>query len=296
MDERRESLALHIASGMHAGARTRIHENVKYRLGADLDGDLVVRDEGVAPCHMTVEVSNGCVRLESYAESVLIDGLRKLPMGHIAESRLPCRFSIGSVQLRIEDDVSGVGRHDRLARLPWRRGLYANAWLLGLVCLGAMGGYLLLPESGAAKNAQAGTKPDTAHVRLPAPTAQEVRRALQSRLQVAGLQDMAVQVDGSVAEVRGVLPDHSKARWQAVQEWFDLRYGSRYLLRSKMVDVEVPKVAITAVWLGKRPYIVDVEGERHYQGTMLNEGWMLKSIDKRQIVLVRGGQEHIFGL
>ncbi|WP_256981338.1 SctD/MshK family protein [Bordetella genomosp. 4] len=271
---------------MHAGARTRLQEHVTYRLGADLDGDLVVRDEGIAPCHMTVEVCNGCVRLQSYAESVLIDGVRKLPMGHIAESRLPCRFAIGSVQFRIGSEVSEAGRH----------GLHLNAWLVGLVCLGIMGGYLLLPESGAAKNAQVGPKPDTAHVRLPKPTAQEVQRALQSRLQVAGLQDMVVQVDGVVAEVRGVLPDHSKARWRAVQEWFDLRYGSSYLLRSKMVDVEVPKVAITAVWLGTHPYIVDAEGERHYQGTMLNEGWMLKSIDKGRIVLVRGGQEHIFGL
>lgn len=296
MDERRAGLALHIASGLHQGGRVRIQENSKYRIGAAVDGDIVVRDPGMAACHVTLEVSEGRVRLEALADAVLIDGLRKLPPGHIAESRLPCRFSMGEVQVYLGDEHAAVPGAPSTRRALWLQHVstYPAIWVCLLLAILAIG--LLIPQAGGQKGLSMTGRHEAAQAVVSVPPAQEVRQALEAQLHALGLQGTAVSVDGRLIEVRGALPAHLKTQWLDAQAWFDRRYGSHYVLKSALQDMEPPQVSIMAVWLGERPYLIDADGERHYQGAILKEGWLLQSIDEGRIVLARNGQEHVFAL
>lgn len=296
MDERRAGLALHIASGLHTGGRVRIQENSKYRIGAAIDGDIVVRDPGMAACHAILEVSDGRVRLEALADAVLIDGLRKLPPGHIAESRLPCRFSMGQVQVYLGDESAAVPGAPSTHRAVWlhRLSTYPVIWVCLLLAMLAIG--LLIPQASGQKGLSMTGRHEAAQAVVTAPPAQDVRQALEAHLHALGLQGTAVRVDGRLIEVRGALPAHLKTQWLDAQAWFDRRYGSHYVLKSALLDMEPPQVSIMAVWLGERPYLIDADGERHYQGAILKEGWLLQSIDEGRIVLARNGQEHVFAL
>lgn len=293
MDEPSGRLALHIASGMHQGGSAHIQENVAYRIGADVDGDIVMRDEGIAACHVILEVSAGRARLRAMADAVRMDGTRPLPPGHVAACRLPCRFSLGNVDLCLAREtppgLTGKGQ-------PWGRRLRAGAWPLALASLTVLAGWLLLPGTGGARDVQADTLAAAVPDRPAAPSARDLREALQAQLRAAGLQGIAVSVEGSLVRVQGVLPAPLRPQWQTVQEWFDRRYGSHYVLRSTLAEAVAPRIAITAVWLGEQPYVVDADGERHSPGALLGDGWVLQRIAPGRIVLVRDGQEHVFDL
>lgn len=284
----RGEVALRIMSGMHEGASVALQENTPYRIGSDTHGDIVVRDEGIAAHQVTLKVSKGHVRLESHADHVQIHGKLTVPAGHLCESRLPCAFSIGPVRMSIVSERTG--------RVVGAKRLRANVLLPALAVLTMLFAYFLLPASGKTNDVLAETAPADTHASKRIPAGDAVRRQLVARLNESGLSGLEVQVDGNVVQVRGALSDQQKAPWRDVQTWFDQHYGSSYLMRATLSVAVGPTLIIAAVWLGASPYLVDDGGVRRYPGAILDKGWVLKSISKKNIVLTRNGQEHIFRL
>jgi hypothetical protein len=64
---------LQIQSGLHAGAVETLPEG-RHRIGSDIEADIVLVEDGIAPIHVAIGLSGRFARIEALSDGVTIDG------------------------------------------------------------------------------------------------------------------------------------------------------------------------------------------------------------------------------
>ena len=281
---------LFVLSGIHEGATVSLGASHNHRIGSSLDGDIVLRDQGVVASHVTLELEPGVVRLVSHADHVVVEGRTQLPAGHVCEINLPVNFSIGAVRMKISH-----AKDDEKKRFKWplfrTKTLLPAAAVLSCALLYMM---LYIPEVASGPTSQPyledGRKA-AQHIPLAV-----VEQQLTARLNTSGLGHLNVQTSTGRVRVSGELPLNATEQWRDVQMWFDRTYGVSYLLQSNLTQGQAPQVAIKAIWLGDAPYVIDEKGARCYPGAIMSDGWVLEKISPNELVLAKNGRQHILRL
>jgi hypothetical protein len=98
-------------------------------------------------------------------------------------------------------------------------------------------------------------------------------------------------VDGRLA-VTGKLNREEAVAWTAIQQWFDQAYADFVLTANVTVGDgrDMPTFQLQAVWYGDQPYVIAGDGERYYQGTILDNGWAIKEVDEDRLLLSKGNE------
>jgi len=284
------TLALDVLSGIHHGVRAPIEGNA-CTIGSSPTCDLVLADRNVAPEHLRLRFYGKQTAIDAVGGAVVIEGRQSLERGYGCRVKLPVNLIIGDAKLRI-------GRNSTSAPTVRRWAPYAGAIVLALVMTPIMavqaGISDLLPKKAA--HALPGDKLTVGSVPIrPAlHSDQDVVAILRDKLEKANLGVLSISADGRRIGISGQIPQEQMNAWRDVQQWFDRSFGGRYVLTSLVSAAAVadaPHFIFQAVFFGKNPYVVDARGERRYPGASLQDGWMLKSIENGQILVVKGEQE-----
>jgi len=287
IDQERETPRLYILSGVHQGGVAPLASHARYRIGASIDGDIVLRDQDIAAHHITLELNADKVRLTSHAAQVNIERRPSLAPGDTCEHRLPLTFSVGAVRMRVAGATPPEKPAGGLTAMGTRTMLPVLAILLGSLL------FALLYIPGMASETT--YRPDAAidHRATPRVAIDVVREQLQTRLTDAGLGNLQIDTVAGQFNVSGEVSEPARTQWHGVQVWFDRTYGASYQLRSNLTLAQAPDLFIKAIWLGEAPYIVADSGERRYPGAVLADGWVLEKIGVHELVLARNGRQHV---
>jgi hypothetical protein len=94
--------------------------------------------------------------------------------------------------------------------------------------------------------------------------------------------------------VAGKLSQQEAIDWATIQQWFDQTYGGRIVLTTKITPPgetrTMPALQLQAIWYGEHPYIVTADGERYFEGAVLDNGWIIRDIGEDRVLLAKGGE------
>jgi len=117
---------------------------------------------------------------------------------------------------------------------------------------------------------------------------------LTEKLAKAGLTELTAKVDGKRVVVSGAILHEQHGSWLDIQRWFDVTFGSRYVLASA-VETRLPggspKFDLQAIAFSESPYVITGDGQRRYPGAVLDKGWVIKEIGERRLTLTKNGKE-----
>jgi hypothetical protein len=286
------ALSLDVLSGIHRGVRAPIDEDA-CTIGSSPSCDLVLGDKDIAAQHLQLRFYGKQVAVNAVGGTVLVEGRPALERGYGCRANMPVTLTVGDTRLRIARNASA-------APMAKRWGPFAAVALLALVMTPIVavqaGISSLLPQKTTTQSAEPGDDLTVASIPMrPAiQSDEEVIAGLRAKLTDANLSTLDVSSDGRRIDVSGQVPKESLSAWREIQQWFDRSHGGRYVLTSLVSAAAVtdaPRFVFQAVFFGQNPYVVDARGERRYPGASLQDGWMLKSIEKGQILVVRGNQE-----
>lgn len=120
----------------------------------------------------------------------------------------------------------------------------------------------------------------------------EAQSRLRARLDQAGMKDLALDVQGGVLRVSGVLPPDGQARWADLRRDFEMTYGgSLPLLVAIGPGSGGPQLAVSSIWLGARPEIRTRSGEVLRVGDATADGWTVSRIARGAVTLSRNDNE-----
>jgi len=278
---------LSVIGGLHAGVTLAL-DGPGYRIGTDVDSDILLADSGVLPGHAMLRFKGRGIAVEAVAGDVQV-GERTVARGTGYRCPLPVQLQIGQALLQIS------APQPLAAPLPPTL-LWAQRHL-PLLAMAAVtltvGLYSAMSVSQSAPQPQVNLAALEAPVPPPA-SEQDVAQALRQQLSEARLPMLSVTAEDNYLRVSGELDADQRARWGSVQQWFDSHYGHDYLLHNAVTlraPMAQPRVRIQGVWLGDKPYVVGERGERLYPGAAMAEGWVLQRIEPEQLVLSRNGNE-----
>jgi type III secretion protein D len=253
-----------------------------FRIGRDLDNDIVLADPAVAPSLAQIVVDARGARL------------RPLVRGYGIPCRLitadaPAELRFGATTLCIEAGAA-VGRQARPRGVLL---LGTVALLLGLGGAALSAGALAPAPTARSETAReagsARAKPVQATVMAP-----DASRALAERLAAAGLLDaIALATLGDALLARGTITPEALPAWRAVQQWYDATYHQGPVLLRQVSETRLadrPRLAVQAVWTGAMPYLIAADGERYGEGAVIDGGWTIERIEATRILLGRGGR------
>lgn len=283
---------LSVIGGLHSGVTLALDGPV-YRIGTDVDSDILLGDAGVVPGHVLLRFKGRNVAIEAVAGDVLV-GERTVASGTGYRCPLPVQLQIGQALLQIS------APQPQAAPLPpvllWTQ-RHLPLLAMGAVTL-TVGLYSAMSVSQSAPDTQANLATLAAPATAPA-TQQDVAQALRQQLSDARLPMLSVTAEDNYLRVSGELDADQRARWGSVQQWFDSHHGHNHLLQNAVTlraPMAPPRVRIQGVWLGEKPYVVGERGERLYPGAAMAEGWVLQRIEPEQLVLSRNGNEFTLSL
>jgi hypothetical protein len=275
-----------IIVGCHSGVK-RTLEKQTYRIGSAPGADIILRDPGVEPEHVTLSVDAFEARVEAVGGDVGL-GADLLSKGYGCVRRYPFDLSLGLARIRFTGNAkSSMMRPIRnfIANHPLTAGggVIAAMLLLGLLTGQSLHGYDQPPKSE-----------DLVSTTAVGLDADEAIHELKKRLDDAGIQGLSIsKFDGRVS-VSGVIPNGAAAAWTAIQQWFDQTYKGRLLLTTAVAFGEdkalTIKLRLQAIWFGDRPYFITDDGIHRYEGGSLRDGWVIKEIRDNHIKLAKDGQ------
>ncbi|HLK82472.1 MAG TPA: FHA domain-containing protein [Xanthobacteraceae bacterium] len=305
-------LKFEVVAGTHEGAVLML-DWADYRIGSSPNADIVLSDEGVAAEHAVLRLRPGGVRIDATGGDVTVEQER-LPLWRGSRVRLPVNLTIGAARICL----SGDGEDDPAPRLD---GL--GRWLIRnpLTAAGALACLVLaaavitreLPQSARTAvlaattgtsdvdalqhsrsgSAAAGRSIASAYTQS-AVTAEQAAHELGARLDAAKIGTLHVSAaDGRLA-VAGKVSREEALRWAAIQQWFDQTYGGRIVLTTDISAAgearTMPALQLQAIWYGEHPYIVTEDGERYFEGAVLDNGWIIREIGEDRLLLAKGGE------
>jgi type III secretion protein D len=99
---------IQIQSGLHAGAVETLPEG-RHRIGSDIEADIVLVEDGIAPIHVAIGLSGRFARIEALSDGVTIDGRGPLAVGGSADVPIPTAFAIGGTRIFVAPDAQTAG-------------------------------------------------------------------------------------------------------------------------------------------------------------------------------------------
>lgn len=302
---------LAVVDGVHAGVTLALDKNV-YSIGSKSSADIILADDGVAPEHGVVRLHGRAVIVEAAGGEIGLGKRHRIAHGHGCRTTLPVELRFGTAVLRIEQPSEGRTRLNSAVVLRWGAiGAIACGALIpmaGFDPVGAINRMNLasLTSPSVPVPASVSSSFTLASEITPAPLAERASSAaitatvdaaagaLAERLTQASLTDLAARVDGRRVVVSGSILREQHAAWSDIQRWFDVTYGSRYVLASA-VETRLPggnpKFDLQAIAFSESPYVITADGQRRYPGAVLDKGWVIKEISERRLTLTKNGQE-----
>lgn len=304
---------LAIGAGLYAGTSQALPAGT-YVIGGNVEADLVLMGEGLAPRHAKIVVGGGEASVEALADGVSLAEFGKLKTGRPMMVTLPFELSIGNVSMSW---TGPVGQPDTALAVPrdlrrFSGARVRSAAIVSVVAVsvaaaasnlvaagpGSAGSFVDVNLRQAVAGASSGTvgsaKPERAQRRA-APQADLINKAgeeLKVEIEKAGLLNIAVDARSGIVMTRGTVEPGAAGRWQTIEQWFDQRFKGEVLLVNA-VAVKAEKVpsslAIEAVWRGAQSHLV-IRGQKYLEGAMLDDGWSIQRIEAERVVLERGGR------
>jgi type III secretion system (T3SS) inner membrane Yop/YscD-like protein/type III secretion system (T3SS) inner membrane Yop/CscD-like protein len=286
-------LLLEVVAGRHAGVRVPL-DAAGCCIGSAGEADVMLRDPGVAPVHVRLELDRSGLRIEAAGADVGV-GDEVLPLGHGRRVRLPAELILGEARLCISKPATS-SRSDGVRRwrdaIGARHAVAAGTLVVSLVALSVIA--FGLPHGAGER--PAGTMADARVPAAPpgAPASlEEAMRELTHRIDQARLRSLRVGIlDGSVS-VTGRLAKREAEAWRTIERWFDQTYSGRLVLAAKVTVGDsrtLPPPQLRAIWFGVRPYIITADGARHEPGSVLDNGWLVSEIGERRLLLAKDGE------
>ncbi|WP_296180645.1 SctD/MshK family protein [Pseudomonas sp. UBA1879] len=289
---------LSITRGLHQGVCLSL-DKAAYIVGSAGSADLLLSDAGIVERHMALRFSKGQVAVEALGGEILVIGRNareiRIPLGSGHRAHLPVDIRLGTASLTLSDADSERPRADKPTYpLPFK-----PHWIIALalmfLCVGA---FAFRGEPHTLAQAAPAPLPVTTASQHSADAA-DAGMWLEKQLATAGLNQIKVSETGGQLSVRGSYDPASKARWRAVQQAFDSRFGQAVVLHTAVTaraEVATPRVRFQAVWFGPDPYVVNEDGKRLYPGATVADDWTLERIENDQVILARGEERFTFTL
>ena len=309
-------LQFEVVAGVHRGVALTLDKS-DYRIGCSPQTDIVLSDPGIAPDHAVLRDEGATVRIDATGGDVNVEE-KLIPQGYGCRIRLPAEVTLGEARLLLfkpattEFAVSSAGQ-----LLSTTSRLLADkpiAMAGTLICFALAAAFaLVLPQTSRMNGAQAKTNvadagtlagdhdvtsatATAAHTRnsniQSAETTAQAAQDLGKHLDAAKIHALRVSaLDGRLV-VSGKLTKSQALEWTAIQQWFDQIYGSRIVLTANVTGDDgraMPTLQLQAIWYGDHPYIITAEGERYYQGAVLDNGWIIREITADRLLLARDG-------
>jgi hypothetical protein len=300
-------VALRVTHGLHAGATLDLAEPL-YTVGSSTESDIVLRDSGIAPVHARLRRKGGQVEVEAVGGDVTLASGEVVPKGHGRRCKLPVEVVFGEAQVLLTGpEQASVGFPFAGRSILVAAGLVAAAFVLSIAANG-----LSLADSDRSLQGAAGdakltklafadglqqyaatdaTEGAATAAKGPVSPA-EARKQLELRLEQAGIGSLNVEDSHGRLTVSGTIPAQQSEAWTDIQSWFDQTYGGQVPLVSDIVAAGVeqaPRLPLKAIWYGQRPYVITADGARYYEGAFVNDGWTIKEIGEKELLLTKGG-------
>ena len=304
-------LEFEVVAGVHRGVALML-DKADYCIGRSPQSHIVLSDPGIAPEHAVLRDEGATVRIDATGGDVSVE--RKLiPQGYGCRVRLPADVALGEARLHLSRPAGQLS--NTTGRLLVNKPIAVAGALAGaLICLALVVVAVVfgLPQMTQVNVAQAGANfGDARNIAVDqdvtsaaaagrkhvsnaqsAAAAAQAARELSARLDAANIHALRVTaVDGRLA-VSGKLTKRQTLAWTAIQQWFDQTYGSRIVLTANVADDDgraMPTLGLQAIWYGDHPYIITAQGERYYQGAVLDNGWVIREIAQDRLLLAKDG-------
>jgi hypothetical protein len=304
-------LKFEVVSGTHEGA-VLLLDWADYRIGSSPNADIVLSDEGVAPEHAVLRLEPGGVRIDATGASVTIEH-EPLPLWRGRRVRLPVNVTLGTARIYLSGDGGDdprlrfhkVGRW--VIRYPVTAAAALACFVLAITVVARQ-----LPQTvrtsvlavttgtsdvGLSERSTsvlaAGLSGANVYTRS-ATTAEEAARELSARLDAAKIRTLRVSATDGRVVVAGKASKEEAVSWAAVQQWFDQTYGGRIVLTTEISPIgeaqTMPALQLQAIWYGEHPYILTADGERYFEGAVLDNGWIIREIGEDRLLLAKGGE------
>ncbi|WP_394891653.1 FHA domain-containing protein [Mesorhizobium sp. AaZ16] len=282
-------ILLEVTDGLHAGAQLAL-DGEFHSIGSNVESDIVLRDEGVAPSHARLRLSGSSVEIEAFGGDVLLDkGV--VPQGHGQKCRLPLNARIGGAMVRIRHQ-----QHDAERSFLSRTLALTLIGLVGVFVLSVVANQLSMADTKHVSKALAAALP-AAGTEASATAAGDrsvtaATRDLTQKIEEAGIGPLDIHVDDGRISVAGTVPRDRSQAWANVQAWFDQTHGAKFMLASTVAVASAeaaPQLALQAIWYGNRPYIITADGARYHEGAFVENGWSIKRIGEDALILGKDG-------
>lgn len=282
-----------ILTGRHAGVEERFPLGM-YLVGSSFDADIVLTDDELSPRHFRLGIGSASLRVEAVDGQVNIDG-RLLSPGEAHTGRYPAQIAVGSVKLvcnRISTSFLPKNAIKTLRQHAVPAGVAVGACAIVVAWLASTAAKqdVRPPARLAAKPEPvlAATNPNQLSEKTAAASA-----GLSERLSAANIR-VAISKEAGIVMARGSIDPASAPAWRDAQLWFDKTFGPDVVLVSEIVIAarkdEVPPLNIQSVWAGETPYVMDARGEKHFEGALLSDGWVLERIEADKVTLRRSAE------
>lgn len=292
--------AIKVLSGNHAGATYLCSKGV-YAIGNSFDDHIILTDTAVRPSHVKLSITRDLVGLGGVAGPVQIAG-RTLGKEDSVTRRYPVELSIGGSDLRISRLNDSLFTTNRLV---------AAAALLTLAAGGTLfdvhSSHSSAQNASASRQAAAGTNSassDTKHEEASLSPSNELVKRVANQfsdyLLKHDLTPVTLSANSSTVIAKGAITEADKDRWRDAQIWFDTNFGQRVPLISEMAVVarkeEAAPIRVQAVWAGANPYVMDSNGNKYFEGSVLHNGWSIEKIEQSRITLQRNNDRLVLRL
>lgn len=302
--DRTAEVALRVTGGLHAGASLDLDQPV-YTIGSSTESDVVLRDPGIEPVHARLRRNAGRMELEAVGGDIRLANGDIVPKGHGRRCRLPLEISVGAARVLLTGPRQPAASRGIPGQPAWIAGglvviaLFIVGTSLSLAGPEGSGQGVGLDEKltrlafadGIQKYAVTDAQGGFAAPQGPA-SASEAARRLAVQLAEAGIGGLDVEETGGRLVVSGNISGQQVEAWTAVQSWFDQTHGGHVPLVSQVAAggaEKAPRIPLQAIWYGQRPYIITADGARYYEGAFVSDGWTIRQIGEKELLLTKGG-------
>ena len=305
LPQKSAKIKFEVVAGVHQGAELLLNRS-DYRIGSSPNADIVLSDPGVAAEHAVLRIEHSTVRIDAIGADVTVEQTL-LPVLRGRRVRLPVSLAVGAARVSLSDpdrNGSPIGEFSRRLSAKPLAAAGVFACLVLAITVVAQGpqkmrtGDLATTTGSSVAGALEHSTPGSASTAnsdgQSKSTVEDAAHELSARLDAAKIRTLRVSaVDGRLA-VAGKVSKQDAIGWAAIQQWFDQTYGGHLVLTPEIgPDGEMrrmPAFQLQAIYYGEHPYIVSGDGERYFEGAVLDNGWIIRQIGEDRVLLAKDGE------
>ena len=226
------------------------------------------------------------IELEALEGEITVGGQIIQP-GSTAKTRYPVRCALGEAEI----EISGTLPDDKSSALPLMKiGAIALVFLLAASKL-----YFDMPGRNPELTSNAEQLSAGMSTKEPEPLQGELSKtavdSFYKHLLSVKIDSISLKAGTGIVSATGTIDPELKDDWRSAQVWFDENFGQRLVLQSDVnalprKPVKSP-ITIQSVWSGKNAYLIDGDGNKHFEGAVLRDGWVLEKIQPDRVLIRR---------